>query len=143
MPPPMIVRHAPTLGKVDGLRQAIWVFLAGGTGACARVLLGQAMDQAFAERLPHVGVMTANLVGCLLIGFFAVALPVGTVRVAVLGGLLGGFTTYSTFALVSVELIGASRPGVLVLQLTAHLVGGILCVVAGAWFARTTGLGVP
>ena len=47
-------------------------------------------------------------------------------------GLLGGFTTYSSFALLSVELGQTDRLGALAVQLGAHVLGGMLMVVLGA-----------
>ena len=122
------------------VRDLVWVFVGGGAGVTARVLLAGALDRAFAARLPHVGVLVANVIGCLLIGFCAAVLPAGTTRNAVIGGLLGGFTTYSAFALFKVDLIGDGRWGVLSLQLLGHVAGGILAVMLGAWIARALGL---
>lgn len=121
-------------------RQMMLVFLAGGAGATLRVLLAAAVEKGLGDRLANVGVLSANLLGCLLIGFFAALLPTGPWRTVVLGGLLGGFTTYSAFALFTVELAQGQRYGVLATQIGVHLIGGILCVLAGLWLARATGL---
>jgi CrcB protein len=59
----------------------------------------------------------------------------------VLGGFLGGFTTYSAFALFSVDLARDARWGVLVSQLGLHLVGGMVAVLLGMALARALGLG--
>lgn len=120
----------------DALRQLLWVFLAGGTGASLRVVLGGLIDGHLAERLPYAGTLVVNLVGCFAIGVAAAALPPGTARTAIVGGLLGGFTTYSAFALFSYELIRDERLGVLALQLGLHLVLGILLAAAGMGLGR-------
>lgn len=122
-------------------RQMILVFVAGGAGATLRVLLAAAVEKGLGDRLANVGVLTANLIGCLLIGALAVVVPSGPWRTVWLGGLLGGFTTYSAFALFSVELAEHGRYGVLASQLALHLVGGVLCVLAGAALARILGFG--
>ena len=121
-------------------RQMMLVFLAGGAGATLRVLLAAAVERGLGDRLANAGVLSANLLGCLLIGFFGALLSTGPWRTVVLGGLLGGFTTYSAFALFTVELAQGQRYGVLATQIGAHLIGGIVCVLAGLWLARTTGL---
>lgn len=121
--------------------QLAGVFLAGGTGAMLRVLLAGWVEQALVERLPFAGVLTVNLLGCLLIGFAAAAITAMHWRNIVLGGLLGGFTTYSAFALFSVTLVEDQRWGVLATQIGAHLLGGVACVWAGFWLARLLGLG--
>ena len=83
----------------------LWVFLAGGTGAVARYLLSSFIDGVVASRFPHAGVLLVNLLGCLLIGVFSAWLTDTTTRAAVLTGLLGGFTTYSAFTLITHNLI--------------------------------------
>lgn len=126
--------------------QAWWtpvgVFLAGGTGALLRVLLSASVESSLGERLPSVGVLAANLIGCLLIGAAAAAIPEGEWRTIVLGGLLGGFTTYSAFALFKADLIAQGRYDVLGIQLGLHLVGGVLAVLAGMHLMRLVGLAV-
>ena len=115
------------------------VFMAGGVGATLRVLLSGRIEQALVERLPHAGVLVVNLIGCLAIGVAAAAISSGHWRAVVLGGLLGGFTTYSTFALFTVELIGEQRWGILAAQLLGHLVGGVACVWLGFALVRALG----
>ena len=121
--------------------QLIGVFIAGGSGATLRVLLSGRVEQALVERLPFAGVLAVNLLGCLLIGFASAAISATHWRNIVLGGLLGGFTTYSAFALFSVTLAEGQRWGALATQTVAHLVGGVVCVWLGFWVARLLGLG--
>lgn|SRR5690606_10904236 len=122
--------------------QLVGVFLAGGTGATLRVLLSGRVEQALVERLPFAGVLVVNLLGCLLIGVASAAISATHWRNIVLGGLLGGFTTYSAFALFSVTLAEDQRWGALATQIGAHLVGGVVCVWLGFWIARLLGFGV-
>lgn len=115
----------------ETLGPLLWVFLGGGTGATLRVVLAGFIDARGPSRLPHTGTLVVNMIGCLAIGVAAVALPAGTVRTAVVGGLLGGFTTYSAFALFSVELLRDERLGSLFAQVGLHVVVGMACVFAG------------
>lgn len=117
------------------------LFVAGGCGVCLRHALAQGVDArltgAFAGRaLPNAGMLTVNLLGCLAIGALATALPDGPVRTIVIVGLLGGFTTYSSFALVSLELATGARWTALGWQLGLHLAGGLAMVALGAWLVR-------
>ena len=117
----------------------VWVFLAGGMGATLRVVLAGWVDAKASVRLswlPYSGTLVVNLLGCFVIGVVAVALPPGTLRTAVVGGLLGGFTTYSAFALFSYELLRDERLGVLALQIGLHVVLGVACVAAGMALGR-------
>lgn len=127
-------------GGLGPLGQWLAVFVAGGLGAAARVALAGLLEPRLVERLPHASVLIVNLLGCLLIGFAAVALTSAPWRAIVMGGLLGGFTTYSAFALFSVELGQAGRLGVLAAQLGLHGLGGIACVLLGMALARALGL---
>ena len=113
-----------------------WVFLAGGVGATLRVILGGLVDARLSARLPFAGTLVVNLIGCFVIGVVAVVLPAGTLRTAVVAGLLGGFTTYSAFALFSYELLRDERLGVLALQIGLHVVLGVVCVAAGMALGR-------
>ncbi len=115
------------------------VFVAGGLGASLRVALASWLEPLVVARLPHASVLLINLLGCLLIGFAAVALSQAHWRMIVLGGLLGGFTTYSAFALFSVDLGQAGRWAVLAAQIGLHLVGGVASVLLGGWLARALG----
>ena len=76
--------------------------------------------------------LTVNLVGCAIIGLAARRLQVGTVAWAfVVTGMLGGFTTFSSFAVEVDQLIDASRAGVAVAYVAITLVGGY----AATWIA--------
>ncbi len=83
------------------LRLAL-IFLAGGLGCVLRYLVAGWVQRWGGESFP-LGTLTVNVIGCALIGFLATAWT-GPVmlrepyRVAILVGLLGGFTTYSTYA---------------------------------------------
>ncbi|MBL9101674.1 MAG: CrcB family protein [Myxococcales bacterium] len=125
------------------MQAAQWagLFAAGGCGVCLRHALAATLDQRFeagaiGRAMPNGGMLTVNLIGCLAIGVLAAALPAGTARTVVIVGLLGGFTTYSSFALVTVELAGAGRWLAFAWQLGLHVFGGMLMVALGAWLAR-------
>lgn len=118
------------------LKQLIWVFLAGGVGASLRVVTARWVDDRWAETLPFVGTLLVNMVGCFAIGVAAAVMPAGTARTAVVGGLLGGFTTYSAFALLSYDLLRDDRLGVLLTQVLVHIVLGVICVAIGVSLGR-------
>ena len=67
-----------------------------------------------------------------MIGALAAWMTPGPARTIVLAGLLGGFTTYSTFALLTVELAESGRWTPLGWQLGLHLIGGAAMVALGA-----------
>lgn len=122
-------------------QQLIGVFVAGGIGACLRVALAGLID----DRQPRIplGTLAVNLLGCLAIGLAATLLVRTPWRGIVMGGLLGGFTTYSSFALLSWELLRADRLGATVLLVAAHVIGGVLAVALGVWIGGALGGDAP
>lgn len=123
------------------MKELLAVFCAGGLGACLRLLVGRGVDTVFAAQLPNAGTLAANLIGCFVIGLMATLLPDGVLRVAILTGLLGGFTTYSAFALLTVNMATSGRWSLVATQLALHLVGGVICVLLGIALARALGGG--
>jgi fluoride exporter len=118
------------------------LFVAGGTGAVLRVWLAQAVDARWEARWPGAGTLLVNVIGSFVIGIVAAAMAPGLWRTTIAAGLLGGFTTYSAFSLLVVELSRSDRIGVAALQIGAHLVFGVLAVILGFWLARALiGLG--
>jgi CrcB protein len=80
----------------------------GGVGAVLRFLVAGWVQRGVTG-FP-IGTLTVNVVGCLLIGFLgALATSSGErlppeLRFALMIGVLGGFTTFSTFGLETIEL---------------------------------------
>lgn len=108
------------------------VFVGAGCGGVARYLLATAAQARYGPALTGlpVGTLVVNLLGSTAIGAVA-ALWGGHqwVRLLVIAGFLGGFTTFSTFSRETVELVEAGRPGAAALSAGASLTGCLL----GAW----------
>ncbi len=113
--------------------------LGGALGALARWALAAAM--------PHSpggwpwSTLLVNLVGCLAIGVLLAVLlerfpDSRRLRPFLAVGVLGGFTTYSTFAVDVVELTGAGRAPVAVAYVLASVLGGVFAVVVGLTIGR-------
>src|SRR5688500_17237408 len=84
------------------------VFVGGGIGSCARHLVNVADMQLLGSGFPW-GTITVNIVGCALMGLIVeVMAQRWTVsqetRLFFTTGILGGFTTFSTFSLDTVAL---------------------------------------
>lgn len=121
---------------MPAMREVVAVFVAGGAGAVCRLVLSSALDERawrlpIVGALPQLGTLMVNLLGCFAIGVLAATVPRGPWRTIVGAGLLGGFTTYSAFALLTFESLAAGRWVTLVAQCTGHLVGGVLAVALG------------
>ncbi|WP_424937231.1 MULTISPECIES: fluoride efflux transporter FluC [Bacteria] len=100
------------------------VALGGTIGTGARLLLGTALPEL--AGIP-VATLAANVVGSLLLGILAARLPGSSSWRIFLGtGVLGGFTTYSAFAMGSVTLWHAAP------ALAAAYAAGSLVLGVGA-----------
>ena len=85
------------------MNQWLWIAVAGGIGSVCRWGLSMWIGLRTGGSFPW-GTFAVNALGCLLIGIVAAAIekqalvsPVA--RVAIIVGFLGGFTTFSSFAL--------------------------------------------
>jgi CrcB protein len=110
----------------------LWICLGGATGSGARYLVSTWALRALGPGFPW-GTLAVNAGGSLAMGFL-VELAVGTaalpptVQAALTTGLLGGFTTYSTF---NAETLRYLQAGQLALA-AAYLVGTVgSCLLAG------------
>lgn len=120
-----VLRRSPMLGVV--------IFVGGAVGTSVRSLLEQAAPARPGE-VPWT-TLVINVVGSFLLGLLLEALTrtgpdEGNRRVARLGlgtGVLGGFTTYSTFA---VETVSRLAPQSLVVGLSYAVVSVVLGVAA-------------
>lgn len=81
--------------------------------------------------------LTANVLGCLLIGlFYSLSSKLDwspELRLLLTTGLCGGFTTFSTFSNEGLQLLRAGNFGVFALYFTLTLVLGLGAVALGAW----------
>lgn len=91
-------------------------------------------------RLP-VGTLSINVIGSLLMGIAFVLIMEKArlspeLRPLIMTGMLGGFTTFSTFSLEAVTLLNEGHTGAALIYV---LLSVILCITAlylGLWFTR-------
>jgi fluoride exporter len=118
------------------MRQLLAIAAGGGVGALLRYWVSTGTHAVLGRGFPY-GTFTVNVLGSLMMGFLYVWLldrivtgPV--LRAFLLIGLLGGFTTFSTFSIESLNLIEA---GQILKALVNVLLSVTVCITA-------TGLGV-
>ncbi len=110
------------------------IALGGALGAAARYGLARALPHSPGE-FPWSTLLT-NVAGCLAIGVLMVLvveqLPASRLVRPFFGtGLLGGFTTFSTYAVDTRALLAAGRPALAAAYLLGTLVLGLVAVLVG------------
>lgn len=116
-----------------------WVMVGGAVGSGARHLVGVAVLARWGPGFPWA-TLGVNLLGALLLGVLWSLCDAGTLsptaRVALGTGLLGGFTTYSTFSTEAVRLFAANAPvGALYVAIT--VIGGLAASWLGLFVGRS------
>jgi CrcB protein len=115
------------------------VFAGGGIGAAARYWLSGIVYQRFGSEFPS-GTLLVNAIGCFLIGFLMsmmedrfVLYP--SLRIFLTIGILGGFTTFSSF---SFETIALLRDGEL-FYASANILLSLVVCLGGTWLGFSLG----
>lgn len=95
--------------------ELVWVGLGGGAGAIARYLMGREVEARFGSGFPY-GTLTINVLGSLAIGILVTLLaerfaPNHAVRLLLVTGFLGGYTTFSAYAFEAITLADRGQIG--------------------------------
>ena len=111
----------------------LWIAVGGAIGSVLRYAVSSWLAQAVGETFPW-GTLIVNVTGSFVIGFFAAATgPDGRVLVApdmrqfVMVGVCGGYTTFSSFSLQTLNL---ARDSEWLLAGANVVVSVVLCLVA-------------
>ena len=119
--------------------QLLWICLGGAAGTAARHLLTLWSNERFGTQFPY-GTLAVNLIGCFLISVVAQTAAAGewspTLRLALVTGVLGGFTTYSAFNHETLRLFAQGHSGLAFTYVGATLAGGLLSGWLGLLTAR-------
>jgi CrcB protein len=111
------------------------VGLGGGAGSMARYAIGVRVDQS---HFPWA-TLAINLLGAFLLGLF-LTLALGHLSVAVITpvavGVIGGFTTFSTFAWEGFTHARSGRVGIAMAYIAISVVGGLIAAWGGYSLGR-------
>jgi len=115
------------------------VFVGGGIGSVCRYAMATALQRTFPGPLP-VGTFTVNLLGCFVMGLVgALGLERATIspetRTFIMVGILGGFTTFSSFAWESLGLLTVRD----LLRASLYVGGSVFCGLLGTFLGRSIG----
>jgi CrcB protein len=108
------------------------VGLLGGIAAAARFVLDYEVSLRWRGELP-LGILAVNLAGALAIGLVAGSTLSGETATVLTGGVIGSFTTFSTWVLDSQRLGVAGRPGLAWLNIALSAAAGFGAVALGHW----------
>lgn len=128
-----LAENGPTMARLS------LIFLAGGLGCVLRYGVAGWVQRLGGGSFP-LGTLVVNVAGCLALGFLA-SLFTGPVllrdeyRLAIVVGLLGGFTTFSTFGYETVRLADSGQFGLAALNLILSNSAGLVAAWLGARFA--------
>ena len=107
----------------------------GGVGACARLLLDGTVSPRFVGPFPY-GTLLVNVSGSFVLGLLVgIALEGDAYRIAGVG-LIGAFTTFSTWMFESHRLGEDGQARLAAVNVVVALVLGVSC----AWVGRKVGL---
>ncbi len=111
----------------------LWIGLGSALGGMARYWMSGAIARAIGETFPW-GTLVVNVVGSFIIGFIAIlTAPDGriflasTTRLALMAGFCGGYTTFSSFSLQTLNLL---NDGEYLYAGANILISVVVCLVA-------------
>ena len=112
----------------------IYIAIGGAIGAILRYSISGYVYRNFDESLPW-GTIAVNLIGCFIIGFlwniFEDMTHSPNTRIFIFIGILGAFTTFSTFGLESLHLFREGEIKLGILNILISNIGGIGLVAIG------------
>ena len=114
----------------------VMVALGGALGSVLRFWLGDVVGHKAGS--PFWGTLFVNVTGCFLIGLLGNLRENGPGefdRYFMMVGVLGGYTTFSTFSLQTLELFQAGSPGLAALNVALSMA---LCLL-GVWLGQMCG----
>jgi CrcB protein len=111
---------------------ALWIGVGavGGVGAILRFILDGAISARSESGFP-LGTLAVNISGATLLGFLAGAFVTGDALLVGATGLLGSYTTFSTWMLESHRLSEDGQLSLASLNLVVSLAAGVAAVVLG------------
>lgn len=119
--------------------QLIAIGIGGAIGAVLRFIISGIAYNIFGQNFPW-GTLVVNMIGCFLIGLlsrlFEEIVISPHLRVLVLVGGLGAFTTFSTYALENVNLLRDGQLGTALLNILISTIVGVVFVFLGIMLAN-------
>jgi len=114
------------------------IFIGGGLGSLARYGMGRWLN--FSSTGFPIGTLSANLLACLVLGFFSGLLLQRVdlsrpVQLGVMTGFCGGFSTFSTFSQESMTLFQTGKSTLALLYIGLSILVCLGGIGLGQWSA--------
>ena len=124
------------------MNMVLLVALGGAVGSVARYLMASSVQTATGWNFP-IGTVLVNIVGCFLIGILYVLLvarhdPKHELRALLIVGVMGGFTTFSSFSLETVTMAMHGNYGGATLNVVVSVAACLVGTTLGIALARIT-----
>ncbi|HZY09627.1 MAG TPA: fluoride efflux transporter CrcB [Bacteroidota bacterium] len=122
------------------MKNYLFVFIGGGMGASARYWLSGAVYRFLSTDFPY-GNLIVNILGCFLIGVLMVSVQdrfivTPALRVFLAVGILGGFTTFSSFSYETISLIRDGEMFRASINVMASVTGCLVATYLGNLFGK-------
>lgn len=122
------------------MNNLIIVFIGGGLGSLARYAVGRAFT-LWPSVFPF-GTLTANILACLILGTFGgwavfkSADMVAALRLFIVVGFCGGFSTFSSFSNETIQLFLNDRWLEAALNITISIIACFAATFLGMWLGK-------
>lgn len=122
------------------LKNLLLVALGGGVGSAFRYITNINIGKIWPNKL-YYATFLVNIIGCLLIGLFIGYLQKNetsneTLKLILITGFCGGFTTFSTFGLENYSLLQSQNYIQTLIYLASSIVIGITFVGVGIYLTK-------
>lgn len=122
------------------MRTLVYIALAGAAGSVCRHLAGTAITHRAGGAFPY-GTLLVNVTGSFCMGVVMALFALrgqlhSPLRIALTAGFLGGFTTYSAFALETIQLVENQRLAAAGAYVLMTLLAAAIACAAGLALVR-------
>ena len=119
------------------MKELIIVFAGGGAGSVVRYALGMGVNRLVESTFPY-GTLVVNIIACLVLGtVVAMAddrqLLGSSTRLLMAVGFCGGFSTFSTYSLETIQLLQRGQYSTAMLYVVSSVVLCLGATMAGIW----------